>query len=202
MSKLADLCRDPAAGLDQIAAYLDGLGLEERAAELDSLGRGAQARLYDKAKDSAPLSLDDLVPPAKAPSEQVVYRGKNTLPLPPPWKRFEKRLFRPAQGGKLYGYNASPLHPFVGPGYFAVLPTAGNAEWATRAGLVVEYEEIPGGAVPEGWPKVVTNRRRLARLVFVGSRDFLRRVSSGVAIGAAYKGDKRLGQYFTLCRLG
>ena len=51
-----------------------------------------------------------------------------------------------------------------------------------------------------GWPRVRSNREGLQRLVYYGTRDFMRRVSQHVSIGAAYKGEKPLDHYFTLCR--
>jgi hypothetical protein len=54
--------------------------------------------------------------------------------------------------------------------------------------------------VVEGWPKVVANNVGLQVLVYNGTRDFMRRVSDHVSIGAAYKGENPLDHYFTLVR--
>jgi hypothetical protein len=45
---LRDLAFDDAAGVDAIAAFLDGLSHEARLAETRALGRDAQRRLYRK----------------------------------------------------------------------------------------------------------------------------------------------------------
>jgi hypothetical protein len=37
-------------------------------------------------------------------------------------------------------------------------------------------------------------------LVYQGTRDFMRRVSTHVSVGAAFKGESQMGAYFTLCR--
>jgi hypothetical protein len=47
---------------------------------------------------------------------------------------------------------------------------------------------------------VVPNEKGLQRNVYHQTRDFLRRVSSHVSIGAAYKNDDPLDHYFILCR--
>ena len=44
------------------------------------------------------------------------------------------------------------------------------------------------------------NSEGLQRFIYMGTRDFMRRVSEHVSIGAAYKGEKPLDHYFTLCR--
>ena len=56
------------------------------------------------------------------------------------------------------------------------------------------------GAVPSDWPKVVPNTQGLQRFIYHGTRDFMRRVSQHVSIGAAYKGEKKLDHYFVLVR--
>ena len=81
-----------------------------------------------------------------------------------------------------------------------LLPTAGNPVFAERGSLVVDYHQVPDGKVPADWPKVVPNSVGLQMFVYKGTRDFMRRVSEGVTIGAAYKGEKALDHYFTLVR--
>ena len=73
-------------------------------------------------------------------------------------------------------------------------------EAQARGAIVVDYFEVPDGAVPAGWPPIVDNAWRLQRLVYHHTRDFLRRVSAHVAIGAAYKDERPLDHYFVLCR--
>jgi hypothetical protein len=68
--------------------------------------------------------------------------------------------------------------------------------------VVVDYFEVPGGAVVDGWPRVVPNSRGLQRFVYHRTRDFLRAVSTHVSIGAAFKRDRPLDHYFVLCRRG
>jgi len=202
---LRDHIRDESVNIDAIAAYLDGLGAAERLAETRTLGRGDQRRLYQKAERAAPLTLDDFVPATVGPRTQVIHDGRNTLPLPASLKLFQKRFARPpgeAGGARLFGYNQSPFLRTIGPGFFVAVPTAGRADWEARGAVVVDYFQIPDGPVPAEWPKVIPNTRGLQIFVYHRTRDFMRRVSAHVTIGAAYKVEKALDHYFILCRQG
>jgi hypothetical protein len=200
---LRDRIRDQATGIDDIAAYLDALGPAERLAEARSLDRGEQRRLYQRAERAAPLTLEDFVPAAVGPREQVIHDGRNTLPLPSALKLFQKRFARPptaAGSGRLFGYNQSPFLSTIGPGFFVAVPTAGRADWEARGAVVVDYFQVPDGPVPAAWPRVIPNTRGLQVFVYHRTRDFMRRVSAHVTIGAAYKVEKALDHYFVLCR--
>ena len=199
---------------EPVAAFLDGLSPDARLAETRTLDRAQQRRLYRAAERSAPLTLADFVPPGTAPCTAVRHHGRNTLPLPGGLKLFEKRMALPftmgetpkppAQphegGGRLFGYNHSPFLSTVGPGFFVTVLTAGNPEWEARGAVVVDYFQIPDGPVPEGWPKVVPNDHGLQVFVYNRTRDFMRKVSAHVTIGAAYKEETPLDHYFILVR--
>ena len=47
---------------------------------------------------------------------------------------------------------------------------------------------------------MVPNSKGLQFLVYHKTRDFMRRVSEHISIGAAYKKEKSLGQFFVLIR--
>jgi hypothetical protein len=49
---------------------------------------------------------------------------------------------------------------------------------------------------------VKRNDQGLSRFVYANMVDYLRRVSSHVVIGRAYKGGKEMPNYFILCREG
>lgn len=199
--KLAALVAAPFGNHGQIAEYLDGLDHSARVAQTRSLGRAQQRRLWEKAADCAPLTLDDFVPESVGPLVEVIHEGRNTLPLPAFLRHFEKRFCRPADAEAcLYGYNEGATRPLIGPGFFVTVPTAGTAAWETRGAIVVDYFQVPQGPVVSGWPKVVNNQTGLQVLVYNGTRDFMRRVSDFVTIGAAYKGEDPLDHYFTLVR--
>ena len=195
------------------ATYLDALDPPERLAQLRRLNRDQQRSLYQWAATAPPLRLADLVPDA-GPLVEVIHDGFNTLPVPAPLRRFQKRLCRPTDGPGpadrradrptdgtvLYGYNEGPLRRLIGPGYFVAAETTDNPAWAERGGVVVDYFRVPDDQIPPGWPRVVPNEKGLQRNVYHQTRDFLRRVSSHVTIGAAYKNEDPLDHYFILCR--
>lgn len=194
---LRALIHDPQGGLAAIAAALDDLSPAERLAATRALGRKDQRALFAKA---GPCALSDLVAADRPPRAPVRHHGLNTLPLPG-FNRFEKLFCRPEDGSaRLFGFNEGRSRPLIGPGYFVAHPTQGNPAWEERGAVVVDYFQVPDGPVAEGWPKVVPNSHGLQILVFHRTRDFMRKVSRHVTIGAAYKGEKALGQFFVLCR--
>src|SRR5262249_14884920 len=105
-------------------------------------------------------------------------------------------------GGRLFGYNHGPSEKVIGPGYFVAYATRGRATWEARGAVVIDYFQVPDAAVAPGWPAVVANERGLQRFVYHHTRDFMRRVSAHVAIGAAFKEERPLDHYFVLCRRG
>jgi len=198
---LSSLIDDPSADVSVIARHLDGLDGATRWAEVGGLGRDRQRTLWEKAAQAKALDLDYFVGDA-APRQQVIHDGINTLPLPTPLRRFQKRFCRPAgeSGARLFGYNEGPTRQVVGPGYFVTIPTKGRPAWESRGAIVVDYFQVPDGLVADGWPRVVPNDWRLQKLVYDQTRDFMRRVSKHVSIGAAFKREKPMDHYFVLCR--
>ena len=197
---LTALIDDPAAPIADITRHLDRLEPEARWAELMDLGRSRQRTLYEKAAHAAPIDLRHFVGDA-GPRQEVIHEGLNTLPLPAPFRRFQKRFCRPDAGAdRLFGYNEGPTRRFVGPGYFVTIPTAGRPAWQARGAVVVDYFQVPDAAVADGWPPVLDNAVGLQRFVYFQTRDFMRRVSAHVSIGAAFKRERPLDHYFILCR--
>jgi hypothetical protein len=197
---LASLIDDPGASVDDIGGYLDDLDARSRKTEVRALDRDRQRMLYEKAASAAPLGLDYFVGDAAARVE-VIHDGKNTLPLPDRLRRFQKRFCRPdGEGGRLFGYNEGPTRSVVGPGFFVAVATRGRPHWEARGAVVVDYYQVPDGPVADGWPAVVPNDWRLQRFVYYQTRDFMRRVSRHVSIGAAFKRERPLDHYFVLCR--
>ena len=186
------------AEISKIADFLDSLSHTKRLEETRTLNRKNQEWLYQQAKETAPLQLEDFVP-TKEPNVEVIRHGRNTLPLPNALKLFEKRFCRPQKREKaLYGYNEGMTRPLIGPGFFVAKPCP--SQWEDLGSIVIDYFEVPDEPVVEGWPKVKRNNQGLQVLVYHQTRDFMRRVSSHVTIGAAYKKEKPLGHYFILCR--
>ena len=201
MSRLTELIDDDRAGIEEIGGYLDGLDGDARWRETSQLGRRRQRTLYEKAAHAAPIELAHFVGEAGAGVE-VIHDGINTLPVLPAMRRFQKRFCRPRgeRDGRLFGYNEGPTRRWIGPGFFVAVPTAGRPSWTARGAIVVDYYQVPDGEVAPGWPRVVDNDWRLQRFVYYQTRDFMRRVSRHVSIGAAWKRERPLDHYFVLTR--
>jgi len=176
-----------------VRTFLDGLGHDARMTALASLhGPSLQAKLYDIAGGAPPVTLEQLVPADQPPMREVIWHGKNSLPM---FTLFQKRFCRPKgeRGAQeLWGYNHQTMAWVTGPGYFVChqdgpIPAA------------IDYRVVPPEA-PPGWPDVKRNDQGLSRFVYANMVDYLRRVSAHVLIGRAYRGGQELPNYFMLCR--
>ena len=205
MTDLDRLIDAPGERIEAIAAYLDDLAPDDRWQQVGALGRDRQRMLFDKAAHASPIDVAHFIGSAR-PREEVIHDGLNTLPLPPALRRFQKRFCLPpgqtaSTTDRLAGYNEGPTRAFIGPGYFVAIPTADRPAWAARGGIVVDYFQVPrADEIAPGWPPIVDNHWRLQRFVYHQTRDFMRRVSKHVSIGAAFKREKPLDHYFVLCR--
>jgi hypothetical protein len=180
----------PSVDRGAIAHLLDEVGDEGRLNTVMDLGKRELAALYEACADNAPLTLADLVPDDVAPMAEVVHEGKNSLTF---FSRFQKRFCRPVgKAGELYGYNEQEMRLWTGPGYFVAHSPPGG-------GVVVDYRRLPDDR-PRGWPPIVSNQARLGRFVYAGMVDTLRRVSNGVSIGRALRGDRPMDAWFVLVR--
>jgi len=176
---------------EALAAELDSLDASARLEAVRALPRGALPDLYDLCHGRA-AGLAELVPAEIADGVPVRHFGLNSLAL---FRRFEKRFLRTPDGGsELWGYNEQAMRALTGPGYFVVPAPAPGEE----AGI--DYRRVPPRTPDCGWPAVRTNERGLARLVYGGMVDTLRRVSEGVCIGRAHKGGEPFDAWFVLVR--
>jgi hypothetical protein len=203
VTTLRDLIASKAT-MAEIAAHLDALEAKERETQSIALSRREQADLFDRAADAPVITIDHFVTKDTEANVAVRHPGRNTVPVPHHFQLFAKVFARAEEDPRiLHGYNDSNAW-FITPGYFVAYETRGNAEWARRGGVVVDYLRVPDGKVPSGWPKVVPNSWGLQRVVYHRTRDFMRRVSSHMSIGRAAeqrdKGDRELDFWFTLCR--
>ncbi len=194
MSQLRELLSTETPDMGEIESYLDSLGSSERVQQIRSLGRKHQARLFAAADGYRAISLDDIVEPERAPMEEVVHHGKNSLPA---FSHFAKVFVRPSTSNRsvVWGYNrtGSFIESVVGPGYFVAYPHEVPGE------VLVDYLQVPPER-PEHWPEILPNSARLSRLVYDGMQDVLRGVSRHVTIGRATKGGKPMSSWFVLCR--
>jgi hypothetical protein len=179
-----------------IRAYLDNLEPSARWQQLAALGKKQQRTLFLKAEASDPLTQDDLVDTVQVP---LVHRGKNSLMF---FRDFEKRMVL-TPDGTIWGYNEGSTRTFLGPGYFRARPCSGPVE-TQRSSWVVDYFDVPPTKPVDAWPTVHGNGRLLSFFVYNQTRDYLRKVSTGVTIGSAYKHlfgkERKLDSYFLLMR--
>jgi hypothetical protein len=170
---------------------------------LYSLSRKALGRLYALAASAPPLTLEFFVGD-RGPLEPVAHHGWNSIPVPTPWRKFQKVMCRPNDDShRLLGYNEYRSKSWLGPGYFDLMPTANSDYFEERGAYVVDYFRVPDGDVPPGWPKIKPNTSGLSRFVYGETRDYLRGVSQHVSVGRPYRGntpDEEIDFSFVLCR--
>jgi hypothetical protein len=186
---LAPARPDPAA----VRAFLDGLDHAGRMTALTSCGGTVpQAKLYDLAAGAPPVTLEELVPLDQPPMREVIWHGKNSLPM---FTLFQKRFCRPAGArghDELWGYNHQAMSWLTGPGYFVC-----HQDGPVKA--AIDYRVVPPEA-PASWPAIKRNDTGGSYFVYRDMVDYLRRVSAHVLIGRAHKHGKELPNYFILCR--
>jgi hypothetical protein len=66
---------------------------------------------------------------------------------------------------------------------------------------VVDYWSVPPEK-PAEWPTIKSNESGLQRLVYAHMEDFLRKVSTHVSIGRAWRERRETPHHFLLCREG
>jgi hypothetical protein len=180
---------------DRLGALLDRLAPDERVAVVRAWNGGLQRSLWAACRGRG-TRLEDFVPADAAPGSEVIHAGRNSLPL---FRLFEKR-FTAVEGRNdiLYGYNEGAARPLVGPGYYV-------AHYDSDRGEVgIDYFQIPpaDARLPRGWPRIKPNESGIQRFVYAGMVDFMRKVSSHVTIGRAYRGGREaLPHTFLLVRM-
>lgn len=196
----ATLLNAPDASIASISEYLDGLDHGGRMKAMGRTSKADQRKLWHLAEASPPLSFEDFVPASVPDATEVIHHGRNTLPA---FRSFQKRFARPADhSARLFGYNEGATRALIGPGYFVMRATEGNAAWEARGSLVVDYFMVPelNATLPPGWPPLRFNHQGPQRLVYYHTRDFMRRVSAHVTVGMAFKEEASLNNWFTLVR--
>jgi hypothetical protein len=191
---LSRLLDDPAVTPAALAAHLDGLPAETRLVETMALDRARQARLFDVVEGARRFTLDDLAPASTPPLVGVAHEGKNSLLA---FTRFTKVFAVPdtpaLASSERWGFNATSafVTTTVGPGYFLAVQQGDE--------VLVDYTRLPPRPL-EGAPRVLHNAERLSFFVYNQTRDILRGVSAHVSIGRAWRGQRRLDNWFVLCR--
>lgn len=192
MGKLSTELKRGAADMDGLATWLDGLSNAERSAEVLTLNKAAQKTLWTLCAERT-VAIEDLVPVGTPSLKPVRHIGKNSLPV---FSRFEKRFCRiDADPNLLVGYNEGPTRPYVGPGYF----TTRLSDEADRGATVIDYTMIRTEQA-QGWPAIKPNTSGMCKLVYGEMLDYMRKVSTHVTIGKAWKFGKETENYFMLLR--
>lgn len=181
--------------LSDIAAWLDEQTAEDRLNEVRGLNKSQQRALFEHCKNAQPLTLDDFCGDT---NQEVIHEGKNSLPA---FTLFQKRFVR-LDDNRVVGYNHGSTMGLIGPGYFVLKETQGTPEWIEHGSVVVDYYEVLDGqtTVPTSWPKIKGNHQGLQMFVYNNMHDFMRKVSTHVSIGSAFKKGKSIDSYFLLCR--
>ncbi len=178
----------------QVAKLFDEATPGERVGMMEAIDGRGQARLWP-ASEGRRVTIEDMVPRARAALDPVIFHGKNSLAA---FSRFQKRFCRPeGDVDELWGYNHQPtrwLAPLTGPGYFVAYDSQ-----EPLGGVAVDYRRIPA-ARPADWPEIHDNSYRLSRFIYNGMVDYLRRVSEHLLIGRATRDGRELPNYFLLCR--
>ena len=191
MNLEAELARG-AADMNGMEQWLDGLSDDERSAQVLSLGKKAQRTLWTLTADR-PATLEDLVPSTTKPMKPIRHFGRNSLPV---FSRFEKRFCRSEEAADiLLGYNEGPTRALIGPGYFVTRVS----DLPDRGHIVIDYTMRPEKKA-KGWPDIQDNESGLGRVVYGFMHDYLRKVSTHVTIGKAWKHGKETENYFVLLR--
>lgn len=188
------ILQQPQPDIDSFARSFESAPAAERIAITEAIDRAGQERLW-AATRGRPVRIAEMVPRDLGPLRQVIFHGKNSLPL---FSRFQKRFCRPASGvdrDELWGYNHQSLAPVTGPGYFVAYDSPGNA----FGDVAIDYTRIPPGR-PQEWPEIHDNTWRLSRFIYNGTIDYLRRVSEHLLIGRATRAGGEMPNWFLLCR--
>ncbi len=185
--------------LARIGDALDAMDPESRVYTVRSATKEDMETLWELVKDQT-LDADFFVPAGTDPLKQVIHFGKNSLPA---FTHFQKRFCRPSESKEaddLWGYNhngSSTLAAITGPGYYVAHGT--SKEKQPPGAYVIDYTRLPEKK-PDEWPEIRVNESGASRFIYAGMKDYMRRVSSHVSIGRAYKKGKATNNWFMLCR--
>lgn len=182
-----------------MAEELDTLRPSQRLAFVRSLTKADMVRLWDACEGRA-MQATDFIPEDLPIGREIIYAGKNSLPLA---SHFEKRMARSPDKAKLYGYNHTPFNwTTAGPGYYV-----GHIEDKARAPelqghFCFDYHHVPPrhATLPATWPKVRKNELGIQRFIYAKMTDYMLKISDGISIGRAWRSGRETSNYFVLVR--
>ena len=185
--------------LNTVTQTLDDRDPADLRREIERLDRAHLLQLWQLAEAAEPVEFDHFVPP-EAADRPVVHAGRNSIPIFPAYRRFEKHFARMSPDSPtLVGFNEGAARSLIGPGYFVFRRSESDVE-RQRGAAYVDYLSLPESTVPAGWPPIVPNEKGFQKFVYSGTQDFMRRVSSHVSIGMPFKGQRQLPFPFVLVR--
>lgn len=180
--------------IPRIGEALDRMDAKSRLYTTLSATKEDMETLWELVKDQS-VDADHFVPSGTEPLKEVIHHGKNSLPA---FTHFQKRFCRADDdSGDVYGYNHGSTEWATGPGYFVAHPAQDEKE--PPSDYLIDYTRIPTKKA-EGWPEIRGNDGLIGGLVYGRMKDYMRKVSTHVSIGKAYKQGKEVGAYFMLCR--
>lgn len=188
----ADLLSTSAA---ELARHLDALEPHTRLEQVLALTARQQATLFDLAEGHRVFTLDDLAPTTAPPLLGVRHEGRNSLYA---FTRFAKLFAVPDDPSRItterWGFNdtSALVTTTVGPGYFVAVQQGRE--------VLVDYTRLPPKPLT-GAPRPLPNSSRLSRFVYNQTKDVVRGVSTHVSVGRAWRGTRRLDNWFVLCRV-
>ena len=184
---LNELLTTPGVTPEQVQKHLASLPGDERVRQATQLDRRHHRMLWELSAHTAPLRLEEVVAPDRAPLDPVPFEGQNNQPIYRPFKK----VFYRTPSGAIGGYNDSPAAWFAGPGYYVLR--------RDDSGTYVDYTEVPTEKPPT-WPPIRPNDVGVSQFVYGHMKDYLRRVYGRVVIGRAYRKGKATPNYFVLAR--
>ncbi len=191
---LASLLDSAQVSAKALAAHLDALTAPQRLAETLALDSRRQAKLFEVVQGARSFTLDDLSPSSGTPLSGVTHEGRNSMLA---FTRFAKIFAVPDDAtladSQRWGFNKTSglVTTTVGPGYF-VAEQQGSE-------VLVDYTRLPSQPL-KGAPALLPNASRLSFFVYNRTRDLVRGVSQHVSVGRAWRGARRLDNWFVLCR--
>lgn len=181
--------------IGRIGEALDRMNHRSRVETVASATKADMATLWELMKEQPAVDAEHFVPSGVDPLKEVIHHGKNSLPA---FTHFQKRFCRADDdSGDVYGYNHGSTEWLTGPGYFVA--HGAKEEKDRPSDYLIDYTRIPPKKA-DGWPEIKNNEGGIGALVYGRMKDYMRRVSTHVSIGKAYKDGKELGAYFLLCR--
>lgn len=169
------------ADLTAFRAALSARPEAEQVNVMHGLGKREMKRLWD---EGLPLGLAEMIA-----DEGVIVRHEGQNDLLPGFDRFEKHIVQ--RDGTAQGINVQTFAWATGPGHFTVRQE-GTEVW-------FDYTTL-AASVPAGWPALVSNDGGLARLVYGGMIDRVRKVVDRMVVGKVFRRGQEEEHYFMLWR--